>query len=268
MSDVNEDTSGPNLVTVGRVSDLTGLSVRALHHYDEIGLVVPSARTRAGYRGYTDTDIERLHLVLLYREVGFGLEQIASLLDDPDTDVHAHLQSQRVLLLARIDRLHHMVAAVENMMNARHSGVQLSVEEQIEIFGTTRFGDEYADEAQQRWGDTAAWKQSRERAAQYTKADWIRIKAEADHLLVDLAAAKRQGVRPGSKQANALAEAHRRSIEVHYDCTPQMQLCLTEMYVADDRFRAYYDGAEPGLAQWLRDVVIAYAPDPAAEPDE
>ncbi|MFV8308926.1 MerR family transcriptional regulator [Mycobacteroides chelonae] len=252
-------TSRIHLLTVGRVSELTGLSVRALHHYDEIGLVVPTARTAAGYRGYTDTDIQRLHTVLLYREVGFGLEQIATLLDDSTVDMHAHLESQRALLLGRIERLHRMVAAVENMMNARKSGIRLSLEEQIEIFGDTRFGDEYADEAAQRWGETEAWKQSRERTAQYTKEDWVRIKAEVDQLLAALAAAKREGVQPGSTQANALARAHRRSIETYYDCTPEMQVCLAEMYVSDERFRAYYEGAEPGLAQWLRDVVIAYA---------
>jgi MerR family transcriptional regulator, thiopeptide resistance regulator len=268
VSDVNEDTSGPNLMTVGRVSELTGLSVRALHHYDEIGLVVPGARTQAGYRGYTDTDIERLHLVLLYREVGFGLEQIAALLDNPDTDMQAHLESQRSLLLDRIDRLHHMVAAVEKMMNAHKSGIQLSVEEQIEIFGDNKYVDEYAAEAHQRWSDTAVWRQSQERSAQYTKEDWVRIKAEGDRLLADLAAAKRDSVAPGSKRADALAHAHRRSIDEFFDCSPQMQVCLAQMYVTDDRFRAYYDDAEPGLAQWLHDVIAAAVASEATQPGQ
>ena len=68
--------------TVGAVAALTGVSVRTLHHYDHIGLVVPSVRTPAGYRGYTDADIERLHLVLVYRSVGLQLEEIRALLDD------------------------------------------------------------------------------------------------------------------------------------------------------------------------------------------
>lgn len=90
-----------------------------------------------------------------------------------------------------------------------------------------------------------------------TKADWIRIKTESDRLLADLAAAKREGIEAGSQRANALAEAHRLGIETYYDCTAEMQVCLAQMYVADDRFRAYHDDAEPGLAQWLHDVVIA-----------
>lgn len=99
--------------TVGEVSRIVGVSVRALHHYDEIGLVVPSGRTPAGYRSYSGADVERLHRVLLYRELGFTLEEIATLLDDPDVDALAHLRRQRELLDDRINRLHQMVAADE-----------------------------------------------------------------------------------------------------------------------------------------------------------
>ena len=80
--------------TVGAVAALTGVSVRTLHHYDHIGLVVPSVRTPAGYRGYTDADIERLHLVLVYRSVGMPLEEIRALLDDSSADVLEHLRRQ------------------------------------------------------------------------------------------------------------------------------------------------------------------------------
>ncbi|BDY27895.1 hypothetical protein hbim_01825 [Mycolicibacterium mageritense] len=91
--------------TVGTVATLTGVSVRTLHHYDHIGLVVPSVRTAAGYRGYTDADIERLHLVLVYRSVGLGLDEIRTLLDDVDADVLAHLHRQHRLLCDQAEQL-------------------------------------------------------------------------------------------------------------------------------------------------------------------
>src|SRR5689334_852034 len=166
--------------TVGAVATLTGVSVRTLHHYDHIGLVVPSVRTPAGYRGYTDADIERLHVVLVYRSVGLQLEDIRALLDDGDADVLERLQRQHRLLLEQTDRLQHTIKAVEELMNAHRSGIQLTAEEQIEIFGTTAFGEEYAVEAEERWGETDAWKQSQQRAAQFTKQDWIDLKAEGD----------------------------------------------------------------------------------------
>jgi MerR family transcriptional regulator, thiopeptide resistance regulator len=243
--------------TVGSVAALTGLSVRTLHHYDHIGLVVPGMRTPAGYRGYTDADVERLHLVLVYRAAGLPLDEIRVLLDDPEVDGLTRLQRQHALLLERAEGLQRSIKAVEELMNAHRSGIQLTAEEQVEIFGTTAFGEDYAIEAEQRWGDTDAWKQSRQRVAQLTKQDWIDLKAEGDALLADLAAAKRAGVRPGSPEADALAGRHRASIERFYDCGSEMHRGLVEMYLADPRFTAYYDDVEPGLAQFVHDVVIA-----------
>lgn len=243
--------------TVGTVAGLTGVSVRTLHHYDDIGLVVPSVRTAAGYRGYTDADVERLHLILVYRSVGMRLEDIGTLLDDPGADVLAHLQRQLNLLRAHADRLRRTIDAVEELMTAHRRGIQLTAEEQIEIFGTAAHSETYAAEAQDRWGDSEAWAQSQQRAGAMTKQDWIALKAEGDALLADLAAAKRAGVAPGSAAADALAARHRASIERFYDCDAAMQRCLVEMYLADERFTRYYDAAEPGLAQYLYDVVTA-----------
>ncbi|CAN7670764.1 MerR family transcriptional regulator [Mycolicibacterium frederiksbergense] len=243
--------------TVGSVAALTGLSVRTLHHYDHIGLVVPGVRTPAGYRGYTDADIERLHLVLVYRAAGLPLDEIRVLLDDPEVDGLTRLQRQHALLLERAEGLQRSITAVEELMDAHRSGIQLTAEEQVEIFGTTAFGEEYAVEAEQRWGNTDEWKQSRQRVAQLSKQDWIDLKAEGDALLHDLAAAKRAGVRPGSPEGDALAARHRASIERFYDCGGEMHRGLVEMYLADPRFTAYYDDVEQGLAQFVHDVVIA-----------
>ncbi|MGC4960537.1 MerR family transcriptional regulator [Gordonia sp. DT101] len=245
--------------TVGAVARLTGVSVRTLHHYDQIGLVVPSDRTPAGYRVYDDADIERLHRVLTYRELGFPLEQIATLLDDPSVDALAHLRDQHALLIDRIDRLHRMVAAVEDMMDAKDNGIRLTAEEQAEIFGQDWLGDEYAAEAEERWGDSEAWEQSRKRTARFGKDDWRRIKAEGDALEAKLADALRSGVAPGSPEANALAEEHRSGIDQFYDCGHEMQVNLANMYVADPRFTKHYDDVAPGLALYVRDVIVANA---------
>jgi DNA-binding transcriptional MerR regulator len=243
--------------TVGAVAALTGVSVRTLHHYDHIGLVVPSVRTPAGYRGYTDADIERLHLVLVYRSVGMPLDEIRTLLDDPGADELDHLRRQHALLLEQADRLQHTIKAVEELMNAHRQGIRLTAEEQIEIFGTTAFSEEYAAEAEERWGETDAWKQSQQRVSRFSKDDWIAIKAEGDALVDALAQAKRGGVQPGSVEANELAARHRASIERFYDCSDEMHRNLVEMYLADERFTRYYDDVEPGLAQFVHDIVVA-----------
>jgi DNA-binding transcriptional MerR regulator len=246
--------------TVGGVAALTGVSVRTLHHYDHIGLVVPSVRTPAGYRGYTDADIERLHFVLVYRSVGMPLEEIRALLDDSSADVLEHLKRQHDVLLVQAERLQQTIKAVEKLMDAHREGIQLTAEEQVEIFGTTAFGEEYAAEAEERWGETDAWKQSQQRVSQFSKQDWIAIKAEGDALLADLAQAKRDGVTPRSVEANDLAARHRASIERFYDCGDEMHRNLVEMYLADERFTSYYDDVEPGLAQFVHDIVVASYP--------
>jgi len=243
--------------TVSAVAALTGVSVRTLHHYDHIGLVVPSVRTPAGYREYIDADIERLHLVLVYRSVGMPLDEIRALLDDSSADVVGHLRRQHGLLLEQAERLQHTIKAVEELMNAHRQGIQLTAEEQVELFGTTAFGDEYAAEAEERWGETDAWKQSQQRVSQFSKQDWGAIKAEGDALLKALAQAIRDGVEPGSARANELASRHRASIERFYDCGDEMHRNLAEMYLADERFTRYYDDVEPGLAQFLHNIVVA-----------
>ncbi|MEV0671611.1 MerR family transcriptional regulator [Mycobacterium sp. NPDC050441] len=245
--------------SVGAIAALTGISVRTLHHYDHIGLVVPSVRTAASYRGYTDADIERLHLVLVYRSVGMALDEIRALLDAPDSDVLAHLRRQHRLLCDRAAQLQQTIKAVEELMSAHDRGIQLTAEEQVEIFGTTAFGQEYAEEAEQRWADTEEWKQSQQRAAQLTKQDWIELKAENDALLAALAEGKRAGLTPGSAQADALAARHRASISRFYDCSDDMHVCIAAMYVEDERFTRYYDDAEPGLAQFVYDIIVQSA---------
>jgi len=123
-------------LTVGRVAELAGVTVRTLHHYDEIGLVRPSARTAAGYRAYSARDVERLREVLAYRRLGFGLQEIADLVDDPATDAVAHLHRLRGLLLEQRDRADAMVTTIDRELNVRAKGMAVTPEEQLGMFGT------------------------------------------------------------------------------------------------------------------------------------
>ncbi|MBL6274827.1 MerR family transcriptional regulator [Micromonospora fiedleri] len=122
------------LLTVGRVARLTGVSVRTLHHYDEVGLLVPSARTTSGHRAYSAEDVERLREVLAYRRLGFGLREIADLVGDPATDAVAHLRRLRGLLVDRQDRAAAMVAAIDRELAARARGVTMA-QEPLTVFG-------------------------------------------------------------------------------------------------------------------------------------
>ncbi|GID96289.1 MerR family transcriptional regulator [Amorphoplanes digitatis] len=122
-------------LTVGHVAELAGVTVRTLHHYDEIGLVRPSSRTAAGYRAYSAGDVERLREVLAYRRLGFGLREVAVLVDDPATDAVAHLRRLRGLLLDQRDRAAAMVTAIDRELEARAMGIRTTPEEQLKMFG-------------------------------------------------------------------------------------------------------------------------------------
>ncbi|UFR03124.1 MerR family transcriptional regulator [Streptomyces sp. Go40/10] len=245
--------------SVGQVAGFAGVTVRTLHHYDEIGLLVPSERTYAGHRRYGDADLDRLQQILFYRELGFPLDEVAVLLDDPDADPRTHLRRQHRLLTDRIEKLQRMAAAVEHALEARTMGINLTPEERFEVFGD-KDPEQYAEEVEQRWGGTEAYAESQRRAAAYGKEDWTRIQAEVDDWNQRYAALVAAGEQPAGEAAMDLAEEHRRYISRWYFEVPyEMHRCFGEMYVSDERFKAFYDSLHPGLAEHLRDAILANA---------
>jgi DNA-binding transcriptional MerR regulator len=246
-------------MNVGEVAALAGITVRTLHHYDRIGLLSPSGRTASGYRQYSPADLDRLHQVLLYRELGFPLEEVATLLDDPSADPEAHLRRQHRLLRDRLERTSAMVTAVEKEMEARAMGNDLTPEERFEVFGD-HDPAQYEAEVEDRWGETEAYAQSKRKTAAYSKEDWLRIKAQGAELEGRFAEALRDGVPADSSEAMDLAEESRQQISRNfYDCPPEVHAGLGRMYVEDERFAAHYEDVAPALAQYVSTAVQANA---------
>jgi hypothetical protein len=159
-----------------------------------------------------------------------------------------------------------MVAAIDRQLEAYAMEISLTPEEQLEVFGTDKAGGEWAEEAEQRWADTDAYRQSARRAAAYTKEDWVRIKAEADEGTQAFAAAMRAGLPATGPDAMDLAESHRQHISRwFYDCGYDMHRGLASMYIADERFTRTYDDMAPGLAQYVHDAIAANADRHAAD---
>ncbi|MBQ1030031.1 MerR family transcriptional regulator [Micromonospora parva] len=245
--------------TVGQVAKVAGVTVRTLHHYDEIGLLSPSGRTSAGYRRYDDADLQRLQLVLYYRELGFPLEEITAIIDDPAADPAAHLRRQHELLTVRLKRLQEMVTAIEFAMEATKMNIQLTPEERFEVFGDFS-PEEHEAEAEQRWGDTDAYRESNRRASRYGKEDWLRIKAENEDWGRRIVALMAAGAPADSAEAMELAEEHRQLISRwFYECSYEMQTGLADMYLADERFTAHYENIAEGLAAYLHEAIHANA---------
>ncbi|MFE7935137.1 MerR family transcriptional regulator [Streptomyces sp. NPDC057456] len=250
--------------SVGQVAGFAGVTVRTLHHYDDIGLLVPGGRSHAGHRRYDDADLDRLQRILFYRELGFPLEDVAALLDDPAADPRAHLRRQHELLTARIEQLQKMAAAVEHAMEAREMGINLTPEERFEVFGD-KDPERYAEEAEQRWGGTEAYAESQRRAARYTKDDWKRMRDEVSDWGARYEELMSAGEPPTGEAAMGMAEEHRQHIgRWFYDCPYETHRRLGEMYVSDERFKAFYDAMRPGLAEHLKEAITANAARQAA----
>lgn len=258
----------PTLWRVGQVADMAHVTVRTLHHWDDIGLLAPSDRSDAGYRLYSRDDLDRLYRILLYRELGLPLDAIADLLDDPETDRRSALREQRELLVRKRRRTDALIRAVDRMLNTIDRGSTMSDNELHE--GFEAFADapddvrahqaKYGGEARERWGDTDSYGESMRRARKYGKDDWERIRAEADAVEARMAELLEAGADPEGEEAVREAEALRRHIDQSfYPCSHAMHAALADMYESDPRFAAHYEDRARGLAAFVANAIRANA---------
>ena len=246
-----------DVLTVGGLARLAGVTVRTLHHYDEIGLVVPGGRTRAGYRTYGTEEVERLQEVLFFRALGFGLDDIKRIISQPGYNRAEALHRQRQMLESQADHLLALIDSVERALQAERTGIKMSNEDALGVFGDFDPA-EYEEEAKQRWGETEAYQQSARRTARYTKQDWELLKAEVDGIYRRFLALMAGGSPPGAAAPMDVAEEHRAHISRwFYDCSKETHAGLGQMYLADVRFKENIDKAGEGLAEYMSAAIAA-----------
>lgn len=255
-----------HLRTVGEVAALLGISVRTLHYWQECGLVTPAARSWSEYRLYSSDDVARLQRVLIYRATGMSLNQIRQVLDSNVSPVE-HLRRQRNLLVKKQGELSAMLNALDQLLEDAMTENKLSIEQIASILDEPGFAD-YAQEAEENWGKTDDWAIAQRNQAAMSSADWQNVKARTEELEGRLANAMSSGVAPGSDLANSLAEEHRALLSVHFPVTHAKHVILARGYVADERFRAYYDKRGAGLAVWLKAIIDANATANGVNPNE
>lgn len=219
--------------TVNEVSKLTGVSVRALHHYDAIGLLKPTQVTDAGYRLYDDTALARLQTIFLFRELQFPLKEIKSILDSPDFNREQALQQQIGLLELQRRQLDALISFAREIIETGVNNMDFSAFDKAEI-------EQYKAEVKARWGKTAAYKEFEQKTAGQSENE----QTEAAEKLMQIFAkfGKVKHLAPESDTAQALVEALRQCItENYYNCTPQILESLGQMYVGDERFKTNID---------------------------
>lgn len=239
--------------TVKTVADIAGISVRTLHHYDAIGLLKPAELSASGYRLYSRGDLERLQQILFFRELGFALEEIREILDRPGFDRRQALREHRALLLERRERLTRLIESVDRTLDAMERGVLMNEQDMFAGFDQSK----YEEEVRQRWGHTDAYKESMRRAKTYTKEDWDAIKADSGAIQQGIADLMDRAPSDPAVQ-ELVGRWHKLICDRFYNCPVQMFRGMGEMYVADERFTAFYEKIKPGMARFFKAAIDIY----------
>lgn len=251
---------------VGTVARVLGVSVRTLHHWHQVGVAVPSGRSSAGYRLYSEADVARLRRVLLFRDLGVPLQRIPDLLAAGTAVRRQELEDRRAELAAKIRHLQELEREVELLLTADEQGTLLSESDEAVAFGQG-WDKSWTTAARERWADSPQWAEYTERSAGRNAEDWRVIASAMQSVTGLLAKAKRDAVLPGSHRANALAEEHREVMSEYFHCTHSMHVLIARRYVAEPGFLQYHESLEPGLAAWLKQTIDANARAAGVDPD-
>ncbi|MGL5831594.1 MAG: MerR family transcriptional regulator [Candidatus Altimarinota bacterium] len=241
--------------TVQQLAKLAGVSVRTLHHYDQIGLLKPARVEKNGYRKYEERELLQLQQILFFRELDFPLEEVMRVMTAPGFDLKAALNDQRKLIELKKKRLNGLIKTIDKTINKLNQKNQMKDEELYGSFDKDEM-NQYAEEAKQRWGHTDAYKQSQERYAKMSKEDLQKLKEDGEKWCAKLATM--MDLDPAGAEVQAMIAEHYNSLRTWYEPNLKMYRGLADMYVADARFTAYYDKHAPGLAKFLQAAMHAY----------
>ncbi len=245
---------------VNEVAKIAGISVRTLHHYDQIGLLQPEKLTSAGYRLYSENDLDRLQQILFFKELDLNLNEIKEILDSPSFDRKRALETHQELLMEKKNRLEAIIRSVQKTLNSLEGKSEMSKEEKFKPFDMKKIEEhqkKYAEETKQKYGQSNAYKESQQKTSTYTKNDWENITSQANEIYKQLAANMNKG--PEDEKVQELIGQWRQHItDNYYNCTIEIFRGLGDMYVADERFTANIDQYGEGLASFMRDAMHHY----------
>ncbi|TCP52190.1 DNA-binding transcriptional MerR regulator [Tumebacillus sp. BK434] len=244
---------------VKELADLVGVSVRTLHHYDEIGLLKPGEVSAAGYRLYAAQELERLQQILFFREIGFSLQEIKDTLDSPDFDRKRALAAHKEILLQKKQRLEDIIDTVNKTIASIEGGPTMSEKEMFGGFDMKQIQDhknKYSKEARERYGDEIVEK-AEKKADSYSQDDWAKINARQEANMKQILDNMHNGPADPLVQ-EAIADSRQAITDYYYDCTPEIFRGLGDLYVLDERFTEFYEKIKPGLAEFMRDAMHHY----------
>ena len=229
---------------------ISGVSVRTLHYYDEIGLLSPAFVERAtGYRYYDENSLLRMQEILFYRELDFSLKSIGEILSSPNHDTRRSLEEQKKLLTLKKERLERLISSIDAAMKGDNI---------MEAFDNSEF-EAYKAEAQEKWGKTDAYKEHAEKTKHYSQEKWNGLAEGMDRIMAQFAMCMKNGAAPDSAEAQSLVKTLQEHITAnYYHCTKEILAGLGQMYVADERFQNNIDKHGKGTAAFICEAINAY----------
>ena len=246
--------------TVQRLGKMAGVSTRTLRYYDEIGILKPARINSSGYRIYGQKEVERLQQILFYRELDVSLESIRDIVTSPSFDGTAALKDHREKLLARREQLDMLISNVDKSIAAYERRIIMTDKEKFEGFKQKMIDDnekKYGEEIRAKYGEERV-KKSYNKVKNMTQEQYAEVEKLSKDIITTLKEAFKTGD-PGSALAQKSADLHRQWLSYYWDSySKEAHASVAQMYVDDERFTAYYDKEQPGLAVFLRDAVMIY----------
>lgn len=239
--------------TVKQVSNLTGLSVRMLHHYDKIDLFKPSKVSESGYRLYSDEDLEILQQILFFKELDFPLKEIKSIIENPSFDRKKALINHKNLLILKRNRLTKLIKLVDRTLKGE---TKMSFKE-FDFSEIEKIQKQYQQEAKELYSNTDEYKEYEIKTAKYSKEDWGKIGNSINEIFQDFASIMNKGA--NSQEAQILVKRWQDFISNNfYECTNETLMGLSNMYVQDERFTKNIDKHEKGLSEFISQAIEIY----------
>jgi DNA-binding transcriptional MerR regulator len=246
--------------TVQKLGSIAGVSTRTLRYYDEIGILKPARINSSGYRIYGQAEVDRLQQILFYRELGVSLESIKEIVTAPSFDGAKALREHRERLLEKREQLDALIQNVNKTIALTEGRIQMSNKEKFEGFKKKLIDDneqKYGKEIREKYGNDKV-DASNAKVLNMTEEEHSQVTQLAEDVQETLALAFATG-NPAGELAQKAADLHKQWLSFYWkEYSKEAHAGLAQMYVDDERFTAYYDKAQPGTAEFLRDAIWIY----------
>lgn len=246
--------------TVQKLAQLAGISTRTLRYYDEIEILKPARINSSGYRIYGIKEVNRLQQILFYRELGVSLDSIKEIVTAPSFDEAEALREHREKLLVKRQQLDLLIENVEKTIALTEGRIKMSDKDKFQGFKQKIIEENeknYGKEIREKYGQDTVEK-SNAKFMNMTEKQYEEVTKLAEEITKTLAEAYKTGD-PAGETAQKAAELHKKWLTYYWtEYSKEAHAGLAQMYVEDERFKAYYDKEQPGTAEFLRDAILIY----------